>query len=227
MMGSISAEPKTSPCSGRYKLYAICALMYLCSTMNGTHPHHPAGNIISDAIAGYDGSLMASINAIPEYQQYYDLGPDGAATTGLIFSIWQVGQIAAAPMLWIPDWLGRRIPISLGCLGVILSAIATSLAADLHVFIAGRFFLSFFAMVAYSSSPVYLVEIVPPERRATLAGIYNTWYFLGSIVATSAAYGANLHFGGDLKWRFPLWLQVVCPAVVCVGVLFVPESPRW
>lgn len=77
---------------------------------------------------------MASMgNAIPEYLQYYNLGPDGAAKTSLIFSIWQVGQITAAPMLWIPDWLGRRIPIFVGCFGVILSIIATSMAADLCV----------------------------------------------------------------------------------------------
>jgi sugar porter (SP) family MFS transporter len=43
----------------------------------------------------------------------------------------------------------------------------------------------------------------------------------------STLYGANIHLGGNLNWRLPLWLQMVCPAFVCIGVWFIPESPRW
>lgn len=40
-------------------------------------------------------------------------------------------------------------------------------------------------------------------------------------------YGANLHLHGNLKWRLPLWLQLVCPGIVCVCAWLIPESPRW
>lgn len=40
-------------------------------------------------------------------------------------------------------------------------------------------------------------------------------------------YGANLHLTGNLKWRLPLWLQILCPGLVCLGSVFLPESPRW
>jgi MFS family permease len=41
-------------------------------------------------------------------------------------------------------------------------------------------------------------------------------------------YGANLHLSGHIKWRLPLWLQILCPGLVCIGGIFlVPESPRW
>lgn len=52
---------------------------------------------------------------------------------------------------------------------------------------------------------------------------------MGSIIATFAIYGAHLHLAdrGNLDWRLPLWLQMVCPGAVCMGIWFVPESPRW
>lgn len=170
---------------------------------------------------------MGSINAIPEYQDYYELGPEGATATGLVFSIYQIGQMVAALFLWVIDWQGRRIPMFAGCLGVIIATIITSTAVNLHVFIGGRFLLSFTAMIAHSTASVYLVELSHPLHRGTVAGIYNTLYYLGSILATFAIYGVNIHLSGNLKWRLPLWLQMVFPGIVCAGVLFIPESPRW
>ena len=68
---------------------------------------------------------MGSINAIPEYQSYYHLGADGAASTGLVFSIFQIGQMVGALFTWICDWQGRKIPIFGGCFGVVVSTIIT------------------------------------------------------------------------------------------------------
>ena len=89
---------------GHRKLYGMCALVYLCSTMNG-----------------YDGSLMGSINAVPSYQQYYGLSANGAASTGIIFAIYQVGQMVGALFIWLADWRGRRLAIFLGVCGVVIS----------------------------------------------------------------------------------------------------------
>lgn len=60
-----------------------------------------------------------------------------------------------------------------------------------------------------------------------MAGLYNTLYYMGSILATFTVYGTNLHLHGNIIWRLPLWLQMVCPGLVALGILFLPESPRW
>lgn len=69
---------------------------------------------------GYDGSLMGSINAIPEYQKYYGLSENGAASTGIIFSIFQIGQMTGALFIWAADWRGRRLSIFTGVCGVVV-----------------------------------------------------------------------------------------------------------
>ncbi|RAQ66974.1 sugar transporter [Aspergillus flavus] len=198
--------------SGYRKLYLMSALVFLCSTMNG-----------------YDTSLMGSINALPNYTEYYNLPTKGSVSTGIVFSIFQIGQMAGALFIWMADWRGRRTHIFIGCLGVCVATVITSTAKKLSVFIGGRFLLSFFATCAHTASPLLLVELAPPQYRGSVAGMYNTLYYLGSILATSSVYGAHLHLAhrGHLDWRLPLWLQMVCPGLVCLGIWFVPESPRW
>lgn len=123
---------------------------------------------------------MGSINALPNYTKYYNLPHTGTASTGIIFAIFQVGQMCAALFVWVADWLGRRWLIFIGTAGVIVGTVVTSTAKTLPTFIGGRFLLSFFAQLACSASPLYLVEVAPPQYRGTLAGMYNTFYYMVS-----------------------------------------------
>ncbi|KAK8115673.1 general substrate transporter [Apiospora sp. TS-2023a] len=196
---------------GHIQLYMLATVCFLNSTMSG-----------------FDGSLMGSINVLDNFTNYYGLAQNGAASTGIIFAIFQVGQMCAALFVWVADWLGRKWLIFIGAAGVAIGTIVTATATNLGVFIGGRFLLSFFAQMACSASPLYLVEVAPPQYRGTLAGMYNTFYYFGSILATSAVYGAHKHLSDtDMDWRLPLWLQMVCPGIVAVLIMFFPESPRW
>ncbi|KAK8085837.1 hypothetical protein PG997_007108 [Apiospora hydei] len=163
---------------GHIQLYILATVCFLNSTMSG-----------------FDGSLMGSINVLDNFTSYYGLAQNGAASTGIVFAIFQVGQMCAALFVWVADWLGRKWLIFIGAAGVAVGTI-----------------------MACSASPLYLVEVAPPQYRGTLAGMYNTFYYFGSILATSAVYGAHKHLSHtDLDWRLPLWLQMVCPGI----------SPRW
>jgi MFS family permease len=195
---------------GYLSLYAFCFIIYLNSTMNG-----------------YDGSLMGSINSVAEYQHYYHLPLNGASSTGIIFAIFQIGQMAGAWFVWIADWKGRRLPIFLGCVGVLVGTIVTATAKTRGVFVGGRFLLSFFCTWATTSGPMLAIELAPPQYRATVSGLYNTLWYMGSIIANLAVFGCieTQPSGSNLTWRLPLWLQMLCPGIVCLGIWFVPESP--
>jgi len=195
---------------GHLTLYGCCLVVYLCSTMNG-----------------YDGSLMGSINALPNYLNYYNVSENEQAGTGIVFAIFQVGQMTGALFVWLADWQGRKTPIFLGCFGVIIGTIVTATAKTMATFIGGRFLLSFFCTWATTAAPMYVVEIAPPQYRGTVSGLYNTLWYMGSIIATFAVYGTHIHFTSDLDWRLPLWLQMLCPGIVCLTVWLIPESPRF
>lgn len=108
-----------------------------------------------------------------------------------------------------------------------VGTVVTSTARTQAVFVGGRFLLSFFCTWATTSAPMLVIELAPPQYRATVSGLYNTLWYCGSIIATFAVYGANLHLAdSNLNWRLPLWLQMLCPGLVCIFIWFVPESPR-
>ncbi|KAI0853851.1 general substrate transporter [Daldinia vernicosa] len=204
---TIIATNKPNPRGPGYiQLYLLAGMVFLCSTMNG-----------------FDSSLMSSINALPNYTKYFGLPVNGNASTGI------VGQMCGALFVWMTDWYGRTWHIFFGCLGVCVGTIITALSINLPMFIGGRFLLSFFATCAHTAAPLYLVEISPAAYRGTIAGAYNTFYNVGSILATSSVYACHLHLEdrGDLDWRIPVWLQMVCPGIVCLIIKFFPESPRF
>lgn len=86
--------------------------------------------------------------------------------------------MVGALFVWISDWRGRKLAIFVGCLGVCVGAIVTATAPTLAGFIGGRFLLAFFSSIAVTASPLLLIEVAPPQYRATVSGIYNTLYYL-------------------------------------------------
>lgn len=90
---------------------------------------------------GADSSLMGAINAMPYYQETFGLSGAGSET-GIIFLIYNVGQIAAFPFCgMLADGYGRRWCIFVGCLIVLVGTAIQTPAETQGQFIAGRFVL--------------------------------------------------------------------------------------
>ncbi|KAI1258324.1 hypothetical protein MGN70_001373 [Eutypa lata] len=141
------------------KLYAIMGIGYLVSTLNG-----------------FDSSLMGSINAMKPYQETFGLNGAGS-TTGIIFIIYNCGQIASFPFCgMIADGWGRRMCIFIGCLIVLVGTAIQGTANSIGQFIGGRFVLGFGASIASAAGPAYTVELAHPAYRGTMAGMqYPGW----------------------------------------------------
>jgi len=188
---TIMATQKPNPWGrGHLQLYALAAVCFLNSTMSG-----------------FDSSLMGSINTLPNYTRYYNLPNTGTASTGIIFAIFQIGQMCAALFVWVADWLGRRWLIFIGTAGVVVGTVVTSTASTLPTFIGGRFLLSFFAQLACSASPLYLVEVAPPQYRGTLAGMYNTFYYF-----VCTLYACQQRIKLSVRPRVPFWPPLLSTA---------------
>lgn len=193
-----------------FPLLCICAVVYCCSTMNG-----------------YDGSLMSSIYTNENYLRYFGTDVDSSTSTGLVFSIYNIGQICGAFFASFMDWKGRRLSIFIGSLGTCVGAIITATAKNQGTLIGGRFIMSAFTTMASAAAPAYITEISPTHLKGKIAGCYNTLWYLGAIIASLSAYGSSLHQTGNAVFKIPLWLQMLFPGIVVIFGLFIPESPRW
>jgi len=56
--------------------------------------------------------------------------------------------------------------------------------------------------------------------------MYNTLWYVGSIVAAWTVFG-TIGYSGEAAWRVPVALQALMPLVQFVGIWLLPESPRW
>ncbi len=71
----------------------------------------------------------------------------------------------------------------------------------------GRFLLGFGVSIASAAGPIYVVETAHPAWRGIITAYCNTFWFVGSILASGAVRG-GLSLGGNISWQLPVWLQV-------------------
>ncbi|KAI2483007.1 Lactose permease [Pyrenophora tritici-repentis] len=211
LAAAMEAEKPKLLSKGMIQLYMIMGIGYLVSTLNG-----------------FDSSLMGSINAMKGYQNTFGLTGAGSST-GIIFIIYNLGQIAAFPVCgFLADGYGRRICIFVGCALVIVGTAIQATAHETGHFIGGRFVLGFGASIASAAGPAYTVELAHPAYRGLMAGMYNNFWWLGNILAGWTTYGTNLHMGNSSwAWRIPTIVQCILPTIVMSLIMFFPETPRW
>ena len=57
--------------------------------------------------------------------------------------------------------------------------------------------------------------------------IYNTLWYLGSVMAAATTYGTLVGLSTNLQWRLPTGLQCAMPGIQLIALYLVPESPRF
>lgn len=80
--------------------------------------------------------------------------------------------------------------------------------------------------LSQGSAPLLVMELAYPTHRGKLTTMYNTLWYVGSIVAAWTVYG-TVNYTSDAAWRIPVGVQAAMPAIQLVGIWFLPESPRW
>jgi len=86
-----------------------------------------------------------------------------------------IGGVLSLPVFpYVADHLGRRIGIIIGCIIMLLGVALQTAGINIHMFIAGRFFIGFGVSLAQGCSPLLVTELAHPQHRATFTTIYNT-----------------------------------------------------
>lgn len=142
-------------------------------------------------------------------------------------ALMNIGNICGALFMTFADHIGRRGINFLGNAIVIVAAIMQGCATNLGTFMAGRFLLGFGS--AFMSSPQYIAEVSPAHLRGRLVGLFGACFQIGSVAMLAAMIGfSKLAVDDNWRWRIPLLLEALFPAIVCALIYIVtPESPRF
>jgi SP family galactose:H+ symporter-like MFS transporter len=154
---------------------------------------------------------------------------------------WTVESIVSA-LLWgavfgtlisgyFSSHFGRRKTILISALIFIVGSLLCSLATSANILIGARFILGTAVGVASFTAPLYLSEISPQKVRGSMISMYQLMITIGIVIAflSDAWLASYATFGGMTggHWRLMLGIIALPAAVMFVGVLFLPESPRW
>lgn len=168
--------------------------------------------MLTSATNGYDGSMVNGLLTLEQFTSY--MGDPSGSIKGLFSGILFLGSLAALPVTpYIADGLGRRWGIVTGST-IMLGAVALqSASVNYQMFIAARFFLGFGVAIAHGAAPLLITEVCHPQHRAVFTTIYNTTWYIGSIIAAWLTYGTN-RIDNQWSWRIPSIAQALPPELL-------------
>ncbi|KAL7418331.1 hypothetical protein Q5752_006789 [Cryptotrichosporon argae] len=181
--------------------------------------------LITSMTNGYDGSMMNGLQALDNWKQYF--GSPTGGLLGLFNAIQNIGGLVGLPFApWVSDTLGRRTGIMLGCIIMMIGVALQTAAQNIGMFIAARGLVGFGLSFATIAAPVLITELAFPTHRAGLTSLYNSTWYLGSIVAAWTTYG-TFRLQNTWSWRIPSLLQGLPSVLQILFIYAIPESPRW
>ncbi|CAN6301924.1 unnamed protein product [Urochloa humidicola] len=177
---------------------------------------------MNSILLGYDISVMSGAQLFMK-QDLKITDTQIEILAGIINIYSLVGSLAAGRT---SDWIGRRYTMVLAAAIFFAGALIMGLAPSYAVLMVGRFVAGVGVGYALMIAPVYTAEVAPTSARGLLTSFpevfINTGVLLG-YVSNYAFHGLPVH----LSWRVMFLVGAVPPVFLALGVLAMPESPRW
>jgi MFS transporter, SP family, galactose:H+ symporter len=121
------------------------------------------------------------------------------------------------------DLFGRRRLLIVTAIIFGLGGIACALAISPAILIFGRIIVGLGIGLASATVPVYISEVSPANARGWQVSLFQLAITVGILVA----YMVDYAFAAIQGWRWMFGLAVVPAAIFGLGMLVLPESPRW
>lgn len=123
----------------------------------------------------------------------------------------------------LTDFYGRRRLMMVAAAAFLIGTLISALAPHVFWIVIGRLIVGFAIGVASYAAPLYISEVAPKDKRGALV-IINTIMVTGGIVV---AYIIAIVLAPYGAWRWMFGLGVIPAVLLGLGVLALPDSPRW
>ena len=170
---------------------------------------------------GFDFAVISG--ALPFLKEQFGLNEYWEGfTTGCL----ALGAIAGCLVAgWVTEKYGRRPGLLTAASLFTFSSIAMAMAPSRDIFIVARFFAGAGVGMASMLSPLYIAEIAPAHIRGRMVAINQLTIVIGILITNLVNY--SLRNNGTDAWRWMFGLGAVPSTLFILGVLWLPESPRW
>jgi sugar porter (SP) family MFS transporter len=128
----------------------------------------------------------------------------------------------------VNDWLGRRRSIFLAAAFNVAGALVMAFSPNVAAFMVSKAIITISVSQGSNSGPLLVSELALPRIRGRLISFWQMFWSFGALEAAGVCLGTSYYPSlGNWQWKIPALLQLVTPIMICVSVLFCPESPRW
>ncbi|KAI5684217.1 hypothetical protein M9H77_05445 [Catharanthus roseus] len=124
------------------------------------------------------------------------------------------------------DIIGRRYTIVIASIIFLLGSVLMGYGPNYSVLLAGRCVAGVGVGFALMIAPVYSAEISSPSTRGFLSSLPEVGISVGILLG----YLSNYLFSKlplHINWRLMLGIAAIPSLVLAIGILKMPESPRW
>ncbi|KAK2016813.1 general substrate transporter [Colletotrichum eremochloae] len=180
---------------------------------------------------GYDASLLNGLQTMQSWQSYFDR-PSGSrlGIFGAMPGFGGLFVLLFAP--YIADGLGRKRGTAIGCIVVIFGSLLQFFPGGAgsrrdSIYLVGRFIMGAGSNISNATCPLLITEVAHPRHRGKVTTLYNTLWYLGSIISAWTCFGTLTNQSGNIQWTIPTGLQCLMPGIQLLSIWFLPESPRW
>jgi len=205
---SLHVTPK--PASGE-KHRGYLTRLTIISTLGGLLFGYDTG-VISGALLYMQDSL--SMNAVEE----------ATVVSALLFPGAAVGALSGGRLA---DTLGRRGTLLVCALLFLVGALGCAIAPTVGFMVVARVILGLGVGAAAVTCPLYLAEMAPAHLRGRMVTINELMIVTGQMLAfaINALLDALIH--DSEVWRIMLGVAATPAIALLIGMLLLPESPRW
>ncbi|KAI9157929.1 Sugar transporter STL1 [Paramyrothecium foliicola] len=142
-------------------------------------------------------------------------------------ALYQIGCfLGGVVILFKGEAWGRRSSTFWGSAIMILGTIMQAGSFEYGLFISGRVVGGVGNGMVTSTIPTWQSECARPERRGFLILLSGALISGGIMISYWVVYGFYF-LEGEVRWRFPLAFQSFFTILVMIGLLYLPDSPRW
>ena len=121
------------------------------------------------------------------------------------------------------DLFGRRRLLIVTAIIFGLGGLACAAATSTAILIVGRIVVGLGIGLSSGTVPVYISEVSPADARGWQVSLFQLAITVGILLA----YVVDYAFAAIQGWRWMFGLAVVPAAIFGLGMVFLPESPRW
>lgn len=168
---------------------------------------------------GYDSGVISG--ALSFITEDFHLS---AVASGLVVSAILIGaMIGALGSGRLADRFGRRSVIIAAAVVFVAGALVAAFAPTVAALLAARLLLGLGIGAASALVPVFIAEVAPPSSRGKLVAVNQLMITIGIV----ASYAIGYAFTTSHNWRAMFGVGAVPAVALGIGMLFLPESPRW